>query len=160
MLLPYTTLTYYGEGAAACFPADAVGVVAADIKGFGKSTSTATAAGIVSNAKATTLKNSPATLTGQGLMTGALPKARARVLSIIKVNELSQDDVTGAVLEAKVEGSLSLKEALRILLAHAAGDATGLESGSPAFKSQDGTKTRIGGTYSAGTRTVNTIDAS
>lgn len=160
MLLPYTTLTYYGEGAAACAPADAVGVVSAGIRCYGRPTSTVTAFGVVSNAKATTLKNSPATLTGQGLMTNALPKARARVLSVIKVNELSQDDVTGAVLEAKVEGSLSLKEALRILLAHAAGDATGLESGSPVFKSQDGTKTRISGTYVAGTRTVETVDGS
>jgi hypothetical protein len=161
MLLPYTTLTYYGEGAAASFPADAIGVLSADIQGLSKAQSTITAQGIVSNAKATRLKNSPATLTGQGLITNALPKARARVLSTIKVNELSQDDVTGAVLEAKVEGGLSLKQALRILLAHAAGNATGLEGSTPVFKSAvDNTKTRIAGTYTSGTRTVSTLDGS
>lgn len=160
MLLPYTTLVYFGEGAAASFPADAAGAMLADIKGTGKSQAVIGAGGAFVGAHVTGLKNSPATIEGLGLMTNALPKALARVLSTIKVNELSQDDVTGAVLEAKVEGSLSLKEALRILLAHAAGDATGLESGSPVFKSQDGTKTRISGTYVAGTRTVETVDGS
>lgn len=71
---------------------------------------------------------------------------------------LTQDDVTGAVLESKVEGDLTLKQALRILLSHAAGDATGLEGASPAFKSLDGSKTRIAGTYSGGTRNVTTLD--
>lgn len=73
------------------------------------------------------------------------------------VSELSQDDVTGAVLEAPIEGDLTLKQALRILLAHAAGDATGLD-GNPAFKSLDGSKTRVGGTIASGTRTITTLD--
>jgi hypothetical protein len=73
---------------------------------------------------------------------------------------LTQDDVTGAVLEAPLEGDISVKQALRILLAHAAGDATGLEGASQAFKSQDGTKTRIAGTYSGGTRVVTSVDGS
>lgn len=71
---------------------------------------------------------------------------------------LTQDDVTGAVLESKVEGDLTLKQALRILLSHAAGDATGLEGASPEFKSLDGSKTRIAGTYSGGNRNVTTVD--
>lgn len=69
-------------------------------------------------------------------------------------------DLTGAVLEARVEGDVTLKQALRILLAHAAGDATGLEGPSAIFKSLDGTKNRIVGTYSAGTRNVTSLDGS
>lgn len=114
----------------------------------------------MTNAKATRLKNSPCTMNGQGLVTQALPKAAARVAALIKVNELSQDDVTGAVLEAKVEGSLSLKEAIRLLLAVAAGDASGLEGSNPVFKSQDGTKNRIEATYAAGERDITSLDAS
>lgn len=161
MLLPYTTLTYYGEGAAASFPADAVGVLSADIGAYGKARSTVLATATMPQAHVTGLKNSPATLSGQGLVTQALPKARANPAATIKVNSLSQDDVTGAVLEATVEGGLSLKQALRILLAHAAGNATGLEGSNPVFKSAvDNTKTRIAGTYTSGTRTVSTLDGS
>jgi hypothetical protein len=77
----------------------------------------------------------------------------------VAVNELSQDDVTGAVLEAKVEGSITLKQALRILLANAAGDATGLDGTSKVYKSAvDSAKTRLAGTVVAGTRTITTLD--
>lgn len=76
----------------------------------------------------------------------------------VVVSELSQDDVTGAVLESPIEGTLTLKQALRILLAQAAGSATGLEGPTPQFKSLDGSKTRIAGTYSGGSRTVTTVD--
>jgi hypothetical protein len=56
--------------------------------------------------------NRPATLAGVGAVTNALPKGRARPTATIKVNALSQDDVTGAVLEAFVEPGLTLKQAL------------------------------------------------
>ena len=160
MLLPYTSLTYYGPGCSALVGADSLGSVTADIKAKARAAADLAGSGVVTLAKATRLKNRPCTISGQGLITQALPKARARALATIKVNSLSQDDVTGAVLEAVVEGGLSLKQVLRLLLAHAAGDATGLESGSPEFKSQDGSKTRIGGSYAAGTRTVTALDGS
>lgn len=144
----------YGPAAGACVERGE-GATIADIKGTAKAQS-ANAVGVGSApfAKATRLVNSPVVVGGVGSMPRALPKARARAVSVIKVNELSQDDVTGAVLEAKVEGGLSLKEALRLLLAVAAGNASGLEGASPSFSSLDGSKTRIAGTYSAGTRTV------
>jgi hypothetical protein len=89
------------------------------------------------------------------------PRKRQRfALSVSIGGALTQDGVTGAVLESKVEGDLTLKQALRILLAHAAGNATGLEGASPVFKSMDGSKTRIAGSYTSGTRTVTTLDGS
>ncbi len=90
------------------------------------------------------------------------PRKRIRpALSVSIGGALTQDGVTGAVLEAPVEGNLSLKEAIRILLAHAAGNATGLEGASPEFKGAvDTAKTRIAGSYSGGTRTVTTLDGS
>jgi hypothetical protein len=73
------------------------------------------------------------------------------------VSELSQDDVTGAVLEEVIEGGLTLRQVLRLLLAHSAGNASGLES-NPVFKGMDGTTTRLAGTVSGGTRTITVRD--
>jgi hypothetical protein len=47
---------------------------------------------------------------------------------------------------------------LRLIAAALAGNATGLENGSPVFRSLDGAKPRITGTYAAGTRTVSALD--
>jgi hypothetical protein len=59
-----------------------------------------------------------------------------------------------------VEGGLTLRDVLRILLAVNAGDATGLEGSTMVFKSQDGTVDRVGATYSSGARTVTSVDPS
>lgn len=161
MLLPYTTLTYYGPGAASMEVRDSAGGVA-------------TAAPVMSKrfgieaggtGTATTLRPYRGrafgiNASGAGTMQSQ-PRKRIRpALSVSIGGSLTQDDVTGAVLESKVEGDLTLKQALRILLSHAAGDATGLEGASPVFKSLDGSKTRIAGTYASGARTVTTLDGS
>jgi hypothetical protein len=111
MLLPYTTLTYYGEAAAASV-AVGTGSSVADIKAWAEPAATTSGVGSVPLAKPTRLVNRPATITGIGAVTNALPKGRARPSATIKVNTLSQDDVTGAVLEAFVEPGLTLKQAL------------------------------------------------
>lgn len=59
-----------------------------------------------------------------------------------------------------VEGSLTLRDVMRVLLAVNAGDATGLEGSTMMFKSQDGTKDRVEATYSSGARTVTAVDPS
>jgi hypothetical protein len=131
--------------------------VASDIAGFARAGVSITGVASVPLAKPTRLVNRPATITAGGTITQALPKGRARPTATIRVNSLSQDDVTGAVLEAPVEGGVSLKQALRLMLAYVSGNATGLD-GNPAFKSLDGTKDRIAGTISGGSRTVTTRD--
>lgn len=160
MLADLYTLQWYGPAAAATWGNDNAGTVAAGIKGYGKHTGTVTNSGIVSNADMTSLKNSPATITASGVVSQALPKGGTKVACTVKVNSLSQDDVTGAVLESFVEGSVTLKQAMRLMLARLAGDATGLDGTSMAFKSVDGSKTRIGGTLVGGTRTITTRDGS
>jgi len=57
-----------------------------------------------------------------------------------------------------VEGALTLRDVMRILLAVNAGDATCLESGTMVFKSQDGNTDRVEATYSSGARTVTAVD--
>lgn len=138
---------------------DAVGVGATDasIKGGVRAAQVTQGFGSVPFAKPTRLRNSPVVTTGTGALVRALPKARARPAMLMKIGALSQDDVTGAVLEAQVEGDVTLKQALRLVLAYIAGNATGLD-GNPAFKSLDGTKDRIAGTISGGSRTVTTVD--
>ena len=113
MLLPYTTLAYYGEAAAATYGNEAGSLLVADIKAMAAPASEIIGEGIVSYAKPTMLVNRPATLEGIGAITGASPKLEARPSSTIRVNALSQDDVTGAVFESEIEPGVSLKEALR-----------------------------------------------
>lgn len=76
---------------------------------------------------------------------------------ITPFTELSPQSLAAAVLSSIVEGEESLVEVLRVLRAYAAGDATGLDS-SPAFKSADGSRTRLAGTLSGGDRTITTVD--
>lgn len=58
-----------------------------------------------------------------------------------------------------IESGYTAAEILRLLAAVAQGDASGLESGSPVFKSIDGATDRVTATYSSGTRTVTGRDA-
>jgi hypothetical protein len=146
-------------------PAQSAGVVTASAEAIPSASATARlgevvqGAGSVPLAKPTRLRNSPMVASGFGVMVRAVPKALARPGMVVKIGALSQDDVTGAVLEARVEGDVTLKQALRLLLAYVAGNATGLD-GNPIFRSLDGTKDRIAGTISAGNRNVTTVDPS
>ena len=117
----------------------------------------ASAAQAAVTGRATRLAGQGATAGGIGAGSGLL-RARARMLGNIRVNAISQDDVTGAVLDVPVEGDLTMREALRLLLAYAAGNATGLASGPVTFRSLDGSKVRIGGNVTGGARTVTTRD--
>lgn len=57
-----------------------------------------------------------------------------------------------------IEAGYTAAEILRILAAHAAGAATGLEGANPQFTGLDGTTVRIDGTYSAGTRSIDALN--
>jgi hypothetical protein len=157
MLLPYTNLTYFGPAAAATV-AVAVAATAMQVQGVAAPSAAVNASAVVTRAAATRLVNRPVQAIGAGVVTVALPKGRARPALHVKVNELSQDDVVGAVQQMRVEGGLTLVETLRLLLAVAAGDGSQLD-GNPIFRSQDGSKTRLAATISSGTRTITTRDA-
>ena len=61
MLLPYTTLTYYGPAAAAGVPAGGASL-GADVKATARASAVSGGTGDVTLAKPTRLRNSPATL--------------------------------------------------------------------------------------------------
>jgi hypothetical protein len=102
---------FYGEAAMASVTSGQASSTAG-IKGFGRQNSTVTGTASVPLAKPTRLVNSPATVQGSGSVVQALPKAFVRPSATVRVNQLTQDDVTGAVLEAQVEPGLTLKQAI------------------------------------------------
>lgn len=104
------------------------------------------------------LINRPMSADGFGELLSATPRGRGRFGLTVDVNTLTQDDVAGAILDAPIEGDLTLRQMMRLLTAYAAGNATGLDASSIVFQSVDGSKTRIGGTVVAGTRTVTVRD--
>lgn len=77
---------------------------------------------------------------------------------ITPFTELSPQNLAAAVWGTIIEAGFSAEQIFRILAAHAAGAATGLESANPQFTGLDGTTVRIDGSYSAGTRTIDALD--
>lgn len=157
MLLPYTTLVWYGPGAAASVTSGA-GSVVSQATGQARLGAVTTGAGSIPFAKPTRLVNSPAVLSGAGSIAQALPKARGRLGAVIKVNELSQDDVTGALLTAEVESGYSLRSILRLMSSVLLGRTSG-GPGSPVFRDINNTTDRVTGTAdSNGNRTASSYD--
>jgi hypothetical protein len=71
---------------------------------------------------------------------------------------LTEAGIASAVWAQVIEAGFNAEQILRILAAHAAGSATGLEGANPQFTGLDGTTVRIDGNYSAGTRTIDALD--
>lgn len=74
--------------------------------------------------------------------------------------KLNSASASGDPWGAIIESGMSAGELLKLIAAVVQGDASGLENGSPVFKSIDGTIDRVIATYSSGTRTVTNRDAS
>ena len=72
---------------------------------------------------------------------------------------VTNDTIASAVWAKVIEAGYSAEQIVRLLAAHAAGSATGLEGADPQFVGLDGSTVRINGTYSAGTRTIDALDA-
>jgi len=109
------------------------------------------------------------TAVGLGALLAALTGSGDVDLTPTAVGELDADlVVTGtglttanvgqAVWARVIEAGFTAEQVLRILAAVNAGAATGLESGSPSFTGIDGSTERVAGTYSGGTRTIDTLD--
>ena len=73
------------------------------------------------------------------------------------MGELMNSAGSDPLLET-VEGTLTVKDVLRILLAVNAGDATGLEGNTMVFRSVDGATIRVQASYTTGTRDVTTLN--
>ena len=72
--------------------------------------------------------------------------------------ELSPEGLANAVWGKIIEAGFSAEQIIKILAAHAAGSASGLEGSNPTFTGLDGQTVRIDGTYSSGERTINALN--
>jgi hypothetical protein len=88
-----------------------------------------------------------AAMLGAGTATFNPAGSRGNIAVTIRVNTLTQDDVTGAVMEAQIEAGLTFRQIVRLLAAVAAGktDITDLGGGNATVKFRDlgDTKDRI-----------------
>lgn len=124
-LASFFSLHWYGEAAGATLGREATATLSGAMRARARAAAATGGVGAIANARGTRLVNRPATLPGAAVIPQALPRARARVASTIRVNTLSQDDVTGAVLETQIEPGLTLKQALRLIAAATAGQVSG-----------------------------------
>jgi hypothetical protein len=157
-LASLASLMWYGAGAAAAVGNTNVSA-SASIKANGRldgvNTSVATSPraimtkGLKAAAVGTTTVSASASIKGKG-----------RISAIGKVNELSQDDVTGAILESIIEPGLTLRQALRLVVAAQAGKVSGAATTTVTIKNAVAdNKNRIVATVDAdGNRTAITYD--
>jgi hypothetical protein len=117
-----------------------------------------TASAAVIGGLTTVLFASGGAANGIAAVDGGLTKQFVRAVAAVKVNAVSQSEIESALLDVEFEPGWTARKLFRLQLAHIAGNATGLDGGSIAFRSADGSKTRIAGTISAGTRTMTTRD--
>lgn len=97
-----------------------------------------------------------------GTVQAFAPKRRIRAALSVSVNEITKDDVTGAVLEGEIEPGVTLKKALRALLAQAQGldSITDLGGGNAIVRFRDfnDTKDRLVYTMNGSERVAVTRD--
>ena len=110
------------------------------------------------------------TMTGTTIETGELTPAG--IANAVWQAIAAENDTTGTMGEKLngagsagnpwtevIESGLTAAQILRLIAAAVQGSATGLEDGSPVFKSIDGLTDRITATHNSGTRTVTARDA-
>lgn len=130
------------------------GELAGALFGVGESSITVTVADATLGAIVDAIGSATATLSASGE-----PSAIGHLAGdITPFTELSPQSLAAAVWERVIEAGYTAEQIVRIIAAHAAGAATGLEGANPQFTGLDGSTVRIDGSYSAGTRTIDALD--
>jgi hypothetical protein len=159
MLLPYTTLIYYGPATGACI-VDGEGDIDAEAKGTISGAALLDGEGSIPLAKSTRLISAPVLIEGEGSIPAATSKGRLRSAAEIGITDLGQAEVTGAVMEAEIYPGISLKQALRGILS-AQGGKVGINGNTVTIRDPADTKNVITATTDAeGRRTAVTLDLS
>jgi hypothetical protein len=155
-------LQWYGPAMASAVVTASGSIASAGARGQVRTSAVLSGTGGVTYARPLRLLSAAATASGAGAITAAQPRGRIKAGATIKVNELSQGDVTGAVLEAQVEDGMSLKHAIRLLLSVAAGktDIVDLGGGAATVKFRDvnDTTDRVTATMAGSERTTVVVD--
>lgn len=136
------------------------GVSGGNLQAFLAAAAGLTGAGGASAAQLEALGALAGALTGSGTAVGSSASALGELAAALNVTGtgLTTANVGAAVWARIVEAGFSAESILRLLAAQAAGAATGLEGANPQFTGIDGTTLRIDGTYSAGTRTIDSLN--
>lgn len=142
-----------GAGSASLSLLLANALLTASLSGTGNSDLTLSASGSIgakANINASALASITAALQSYavGIMSGGTVDNTA----------LTPQSIAQAVGERVIESGLSVDDVTRLLLAFAAGNATGLEGSDPKFYAQDGSTLRIDGSYSGGNRTIDSVN--
>jgi hypothetical protein len=174
----YVTLSAAGVGAegvnligASVITLDSIGVGGLIAGAVGSAVISLTATGdmfaaIGAQGTATITINGAGTMGALGWLVGAAgitvtgsltPYAVGHMVGTTVEQGLTVTGITNSVWAKIIEAGFTAEEILRLLAAHAAGNALTLET-NPEFYSLDGSKTRIAGTVAAGTRTITTRD--
>ena len=131
-----------------------------DIKAFLAAIASLTGSGAISSAVMTGLGELLAAVTASGTAGGSTATGIGELdADIVAYGELTPEGIRDAVWARIVEAGFTAEQILRLLAAHAAGAATGLEGADMRYTGLDGTTTRIDGNYSGGTRTIDSLDA-
>lgn len=135
-------------------------VTNADVKAFLSAIAALTGSGAISSAVRTGLGALLAATTGSGTAGGSTATGIGELdADIVAYGSLTPEGIRDAVWAQIVEAGYTAEQILRLLAAHAAGAATGLEGADMRYTGLDGTTTRIDGNYSGGTRTIDSLDA-
>lgn len=157
-LASLANLQWYGPCSSAAYLAG-VGSVAAQPRGSIRSASSLSGAGAITYARSLRLIGSPVLLTGSGAITFAQPRGYVRANVTIKVNELSQDDVAGALMQAKIDGEYTFRDVMRIMASVLAGKVSGAETPTVTFRAITDAKDRVVSVTDVdGNRTSVTVD--
>lgn len=146
-----------GSGTVSAAPLAGLGALLAALSGTGTTASTATGKGALA---------ADLVVTGTGLTTANVGEAVWAALAAANNGAGTMGEKLNDAGSASnpwtevIEAGYTAAEILRILAAHAAGAATGLEGSNPQFTGLDGSTVRIDGTYSSGTRTIDALDGS
>ncbi len=137
--------------------------IAAAINGLGSVAGTVTGSASVSVPAygLTALKQAASNLTGSASISAGI-NGRGSMSATINVSQLTDADVNGAVLDALIENGVTLKQALRLLLAVAAGKTSindlGGGNAEVTFRDINDTKDRIVADMTGSERTTVTKD--
>lgn len=108
----------------------------------------------------TALKQAAANVTGSASVSAAI-NGRGQMVAAINVSQLTDADVNGAVLDSLIENGVTLKEALRLLLAVAVGK-TDIDTSGPSpvvtFRDVNDTTDRVTATMNGSERASVVLD--
>lgn len=99
------------------------------------------------------------TILGAATVTAAV-NAIGNLLARIEVNQVTQTDIESAVLQAQIEGGLTLRDVLRIILAVQVGKSDIAAGPVVTFRDQADTKNRVTATMAGSERASVTLDPS